>query len=175
MFRRSIVRLPFLLCALVVFGAAAAKNTPQQASHPNLSGIWKLDKSQGNYVKLSGLNPDADFVLVISHAEPEIKVLSKISNKQQQRIENFTYYTDGRGEVSHTYIENLEGKSKSKWDKERLSTTFSVDPSDSRISVGVTQVWTLAKDGTTLTQSQRLAGPGVFGDTEVKRVFHRIP
>jgi hypothetical protein len=173
MMRRMITSFVLVSCAVFAVGSTVAK-AKQTATHPTLTGTWQLDRSKGNYVELSGLNKDATVTLVITHFDPEIKVVSKVSKKNIQKVQKFTYYSDGRGEVSRTFIGNVEGPSKTQWKKDRLISTFTVKTSN--FNVYVIQEWTLSADGNTLTQTQksRLPMRPIFALTEVIRVFKRI-
>ncbi|HKC64903.1 MAG TPA: hypothetical protein VKB86_14770 [Pyrinomonadaceae bacterium] len=162
-------------------------------SRPDLSGTWKLDKSKGNYVAYSGLKPDAELILVISHNEPEIKVTRKSVWQGQERVQEWTYYSDGRGEVGHTIIDGKEGESKTKWEGDKLVSRFSISLGGgrTRVSVEVTQELKVSANGKVLTQTERMqqagwppqslpqrGGPSsgtiIVGPSEIKRVFNRI-
>jgi hypothetical protein len=187
---KVILNLIVLSCAVVGL-SSNDKSESQKQAPPNLSGTWKLDKSKGNYVKYSRLKPDADLILVISHVEPEIKVARKSVWRGQEHVQELTYYSDGRGEVSRTFIDNIEGKSKTKWEANRLVSRFSVSLKQGLGSLDVLQEWKVSADGKTLTQIQRIQQTSLprpsspdsaiiarilnqMGPSEIKRVFNRI-
>lgn len=194
MFKKSAIGL-MVLASAIFYSGQHVRSQSQNKGLPDLSGNWKLDKSKGNYVKNSGLKPDSDILLVISHAEPELKVIRKSIWGGQERTQENTYYSDGRGEVSQTFLGGLEGKSKSKWEGKKFVTRFSVVSKASgrgAATFDVIQEWKLSADGNTLTQTEMMlqtnlpmmdnskAGlnPGMvikMGDDEIKRVFHRTP
>lgn len=187
-----------MICSLIVlsavFGLTPVQSAPLQ-SRPDFSGTWKLDKSKGNYVEISGLKPEADLILVISHAEPQIKVTRKLLWNGREDLQETNYYADGRGEFSRTFINESESKSKTKWNGKKVVTEFSVTLKNEKlgeIKYDVIQEWKLSADGKTLTQTQRafnFSGPpyllsppsGLFKTPEsmspgeeIKRVFTRI-
>jgi hypothetical protein len=194
MVKRIIVVLIFLCCAVSGPGSNA-QNEAQKKGTPDLSGTWKLDRSKGNYARYSGLKPDADLLLIISQAGPEIKVTRKSLWRGQERVLEATYYGDGRGEVASTFLGSSENKSQSSWEGNKFVTRFSVTSETrvrGRITYEVTQEWKLSADGKTLTQTETIKpasltsmarpvlGPisegGVFVfPGEIKRVFNRTP
>ena len=188
-----------MICSLIVlsavFGLTPVQSAPLQ-SRPDFSGTWKLDKSKGNYVKISGLKPEADFILVISHAEPQIRVTRKLLWNGREDLQEVNYYADGSGEFSRTFITESESKSKTKWNGKKLVTEFTVTLKNERLGdfkYDVIQEWKLSADGKTLTQTERafnFSGPPFMlspphpllksntnpgsGIEEIKRVFNRI-
>jgi len=187
-----------VICSLIllsaVFGLTPVQSITLQEK-PNFSGTWKIDKSKGNYVKISGLKPEADLILVISHAEPQIKVTRRLLWDGREDLQEVNYYADGRGEFSRTFTNESESKSKTKWNGKKPVTEFSVTLKNEKlahINYDVIQEWKLSADGKTLTQTQRafnFSGPpnmltppsGLFKTPEstlpaeeIKRVFTRI-
>ncbi|HEX6189083.1 MAG TPA: hypothetical protein VFZ40_13475 [Pyrinomonadaceae bacterium] len=177
-----------------VFGLTPVQSVTLQPK-PDFSGTWELDKSKGNYVKISGLKPEANLILVISHAEPQIKVTRRLLWNGREDLQEVNYYPDGRGEFSRTFINESEGKSKTKWKGKKLVTEFSVTLKNEKLGdlkYDVIQEWKLSADGKTLTQTQRafnfspppsgLSSPNSLlktidpgaGAEEIKRVFNRI-
>jgi hypothetical protein len=162
MIKEAAVGLLVSCCAAMCLGAGAGVKAQKKAP-PDLSGVWKLDKSKGNYAKYSGLKPDADLILVVSHAEPEIKVVRRSIWAGQERVQEAVYYSDGRGETSRTFMGSAEHKSKSEWDGDRLVTRFSYPskgPGRGTFTYEVTQEWKLSADGETLTQTERVRQTG---------------
>jgi hypothetical protein len=193
MIKKVAISLIVLCCVAWSFGSNVENESSLQKRPPDLSGTWKLDKSKGNYVKYSGLKPDADFILIVSHAEPEIKVTRKSIWGGQEQTQEMTYYSDGRGEIGRRFIGNSEGKSKSEWDGDKFVTRFSITSEHAgqrRVSFDVIQEWKMSADGKTLTQTERVNQPISTGSinpgsgpmhgnlivvfpSELKRVFHR--
>jgi hypothetical protein len=145
-------------------------------------------------VRYSGLKPDADLLLIISHVEPEIRVTRKSLWRGQEHLREATYYSDGRGETASKFLSDSENKSKSGWEGDKFVTQFSVafeTHGRGRGSYEVRQEWQLSADGKTLTQTERivrpisttmasqglnsiLQGAVLIFPGEVKSVFHRV-
>jgi hypothetical protein len=189
MIKKVMISLVVISCIVLCIGSNA-KSKSQKKGPPDLTGIWKLDKSKGHYNRLSGpkTDTDADLILTISHVEPEIKVIRKLIREGQERIlQELIYYSDGKGETGYALVAPLEGKSKSKWDGNKLMTKFTARGKE---IYEVIQEWSLSADGNTLTQTEKARLTSVVSDssleiksvarnemsvTESKMVFHRIP
>jgi hypothetical protein len=191
---KKVVICLIVLSYTVLCPGSNVRNKSQKKGPPDLSGTWRLDKSKGNYVKYGGLKPETDLILIISHADPEIKVTRKSIWEGQQRIQEMTYYSDGRGETGSTFIGSLEGKSISKWDGNKFVTRFSATSKNGgwgSVTFYVIQEWKLSADGKTLTQTERtqqtsLPEPSrlnpnisteilkLMSPREIKRMFKRI-
>jgi hypothetical protein len=197
MVKKVIVGVIVLFCAVIGLGSNG-RNESQKKGARNLSGAWKLDKSKGNYLEYSGLKPQADLILVISHVEPEIKITRKLIWEGQESIQESIYYSDGRGEVSRTLVANMEGKSKTRWSGDKLVSRISAYNKNigrGKIKVDVIQEWKLSDDGNRLTQIERFPLSDFPGQVnargsrasiqpgtvvrvypnEIERVFNRIP
>jgi hypothetical protein len=192
MIKKAFISL-IVLCSTALCLGSNVRNEFQKKRPSDLSGTWRLDKSKGNYVKYSGLKPDADLILIISHVEPEIKVTRKSIWGGQEQTQEMTYYSDGRGETGRRLIGSSEGKSKSAWDGDKFVTRFSITSeitARGRISYDVIQEWKLSSDGKTLTQTEMINPTSSTGSinprsgtmhenlivvfpSEIKRVFHR--
>ena len=197
MLRTHICVVTLFLCAAVCVASTERKQSAPQ-SHPDLSGTWRLDKSKGNYVQYSGLNRKAELVLVISHVDPEIKATRRLSWNGNERVQDLTYFSDGRGETNPTLIDEIEVKSKTKWNGNKLISEYSVSPKSAgglKFTLDVIGEWKLSADGRTLTQTERAtarsssltvdAGAPRIGmppsglvlavPNETKKVFQRVP
>jgi hypothetical protein len=155
--KKVIISLLVLSFIVMCFGANGRSRDNKQ-DKPNFSGTWKLDRTRGNYVSRASLKPEDDLMLVISHAEPEIKVIRKFIKGGQKQIQDLTYYSDCRGEVGYTFIDRKKSKSKTEWEGAAIVSRFSVPlESTSREDtyVNVTESWVLSDDGKTLTQTQQ--------------------
>lgn len=189
--KKEVICLAVLSFTLLCPGSNIG-NGSQKKAPPDLSGTWQLEKSKGNYVKYSGLKPEADLILIIFHADPEIKVTRKSLWRGEERIQELIYYSDERGERGSTFINGLEGKSRSRWDGNKFVTRFTATSKNigrGGVNFDVIQEWKLSDDGKTLTQTEwakQTSVPGKLssdityeilkhmGPTEIKRVFKRI-
>jgi hypothetical protein len=189
MIKKVVISLVVISCAVLCTGLNA-RSKSQKKVPPDLSGTWKLDKSKGHYNRLSGPKTDADtdLILTILHVEPEIKVIRKLVREGQERpLPELTYYSDGRGETGYALVALLDGKSKSKWEGNKLVTKFTAR---GKVSYEVIQEWRLSDDGKTLTQTEKARLISFVSDSsleiksvarnemsvkESKMVFRRIP
>jgi hypothetical protein len=191
---KSFVHILIILSCAGVCSGSGNGPEPQKKPKPDFGGTWKLDRSKGNYAKTTGLKPGAELVLVISQVDPEIRVTRKLTWKGDERVQQLTYYSDGRGETNPSLVTMDEAKSKTRWSGNKLvlSYSFSAGSAGRRaIILDVTEEWKLSADGKTLTQTQRtsqdlsnLPGVGATGiprsifiqaiPTEIKKVFTRI-
>jgi hypothetical protein len=196
MFKRPIVTI---ILAIGVLTLSSAGKDASKTRRPDFSGMWKLNRSKGSYVIHARLKVHDDLTLQISHTDPEIRVNSKLVKNGKESSQELIYYTDGRGELGHTFVGDIQGKSKTTWQKEKLVTKFSVNVgSGPRVPVDVVQEWKLSRDGNTLTQTQTLRQTNVRtaggssmeelvaeeiarvylqsrADEEITRVFNRVP
>lgn len=178
----------FGLLVLITAGVSGAESRKEsQKQSPNLSGTWKRDNSKGkpSYDTLS--KHKMNLTLVISHAEPEIKITYKLSWADQERVRERTYYTDGRGETNQALSDNplREIRTTTAWKGDKLIVTLMIKnrKKEGTLLTGDTfEEWKLSSDGKTLTQimKQYYAGypPSVMParPQEVfKNVFIRFP
>lgn len=168
--RKIIVFL--LMCASL---ALAQDNKPKDAK-PDFSGTWTFDRSKSNLGPLArtGL-ANAEVMLVITHKEPELKILRKINLNGNTGNQEFTYYSDGRGETNPASIGNGEVKSKTKWDKMKLesksSTSFQLRGGGDTFHTDTAERRELSQDGKTLTVTISISGPR--GIQSIKLVYNR--
>lgn len=189
MSKKVFISLIVISCT-VLFTGSNARSKSQKKGPPDLTGTWKLDKSKGHYNRLTGpkTDADADLILTILHVEPEIKVTRKLVREGREHfLPELTYYSDGRGETGYALAEPLEGKSKSKWEGNKLVTKFTAR---GKASYEIVQEWRLSEDGNTLTQTEKARLTSFVNDSSLeiksvarnemsvsqsKMVFRRIP
>lgn len=155
--------LIILLVSLVV--AQDGKVSASQKSKPNLSGRWILDSSEdskGKTVRATNVT-----VLLVKHQEPEIKFFENAGDEKEEEL---SYYSDGRGEENPSAIsirtgtqsddsaqENEKLKSKTKWDGEKLVARANLQRTVNghTYRMEIVKEWKLSKDGNTLTLTSR--------------------
>ena len=127
--RRLVASLSLLTLAMVVLAANAGSCSAQAQSVPNLSGTWELIEFNGS--KKSKQPPDKfpGLTLVISQEGSEIRITKKRTKRGIQTEQDYSYYTDGRGEKNDGRIEvwgeDVHGlDSVSGWQKDRLVTQY---------------------------------------------------
>jgi hypothetical protein len=123
----------------------------QNQSAPDLSGTWELVEDSVAWPKLKPT--DAGFprlTLVISQEGAQIRITQKRIRRGTQTVEEYSYYTDGRGETNlgrvelyPRYVATFE--SVSGWQKERLLIKFSTEHLR-WFGRGVSDTWVTRKD-----------------------------
>ncbi|MET0650528.1 MAG: hypothetical protein ABW208_28290 [Pyrinomonadaceae bacterium] len=167
------------LCLLACAAAAPAIDDKKKGkSRPDLSGTWQLDRSKSKYGLFNDLPlSKADSALVVEHKDPELKIRRTLSLKEQQEVNEFAYYTDGRGETNQATLGVGEVKSKTKWDGDKVvSEARATRPGLSNSDhLDVTQMWRVSSDGKTLTHTTLIHGKvgEVEGVQELKLVYRR--
>ena len=175
--RRLVASVSLLTLAMSVLAANAGSCSAQAQSVPNLSGTWELIEFNGS--KKSKQPPDKfpGLTLVISQEGSEIRITKKRTKRGIQTVQDYSYYTDGRGEKNDGRIEvwgeDVHGlDSVSGWQKNRLVTQYDRNvtlqtgsktttgprpgPGEYSIvnsSVSGTDEWRLGRDGLTLVMT----------------------
>jgi hypothetical protein len=158
-----------------LLGSSIAQSNKAAIASPDFSGTWVLDKSKS---KLGEGGHGAAYIstaLEISHREPELKVIRKFGRNGREQSEELTYYTDGRGE-SHPFAYTISGlKTKTKWDKARLTTkwTWSSDIGNDSLFTDISERRELSADKRVLNIT--FAITGIQGLLLLKLVFTRQP
>lgn len=192
---KKVVACALLLsCVALALGQGNQKKPDDAASKPDLSGVWTLDKSQGNFRKVNAALAEGGITLIVSHQEPEIKITRKFILDGKERVQELSYYTDNRGEKNPAMIVNALIESKTKWDGRKLVSRLTTDnlvnsnPAyrmrNIRMDIYTTEKWELSADGQTLTQTTHTTFPRMevrdaviyfpARDQTVKKVFRRI-
>jgi hypothetical protein len=169
-----------------------------QQDKPNLSGTWQIDKSKSKVTKDNPIMKGGMVFLTITHDETEVRIIQKTELNGQERVREFLYYTDGRGENNPTanlYLSFYQGnenpnspsprriESKSKWKDNKLKIKYSLImriPDGAQIKIGVEEEWAISPDGKTLTQTTSLSSNNssyitFIEPSRLKRVFNKIP
>lgn len=128
--KRLFASVSLLTLAMAVLAANAGSCTAQAQSAPNLSGTWELVEYGG--VKQKNLGDKfPKLTLVISQEGSQIRITQKRIKRGTETVQEYTYYTDGRGETN-TGRPELWGpdprgfESVSSWQKEKLVTKYDV-------------------------------------------------
>lgn len=102
---------------------------------PNLSGTWELVEYDGTKQKNLG-DRFPELTLVIAQGGSQIRITQKRTKRGIETVQEYTYYTDGRGETNVGRLElwprevpNFE--SVSSWQNGELVTKY-----DSKVSLG---------------------------------------
>jgi hypothetical protein len=153
------------VAAVVLATAPLAARAQQQA--PNLSGTWELDVAKSSFGMMPG---PSKATLVIAHKEPELKVTSTQTTPGGDRTATNSYTTDGKAAKNVGAMGN-EVTSTLKWDGAVLTnaSTTQVQGND----VSITERWTVAPDGRTLTINRTVAAPAMPAPMDMTLVFAR--
>ena len=151
------------VAAVVAFAAVPTAARAQQA--PNLSGTWELDASQSNFGMMP---PPQKATVVIEHQEPTLKVTRTTVTARGERTTSETFTTDGKesknaGPMGNEYTSVL------KWDGVVLTNTSKRQMQGNEIDIS--ERWTVAPDGKTLTIARTVQSAMMPGPMEMKEVL----
>ena len=155
------VKFSVLLVLSVVAPFSLVNAQSESKQQADFSGKWSLESKDGN--KVTGDKT----TLIISQTGPEIKVLQESS--QRGTSQEFTYYSDGRGETNPS---NSGGQFRSitSWKKNALVIKFSLPSTRANNNVVVNEridEWTMSKDGQTLTQTSSFTSSSSTTDASI--------
>jgi hypothetical protein len=161
----KILAVAILICAGAICGVAQPKTPPPK---PDLSGVWAFDPSRSNVGKNSAYNVE----ITITHHDPELKMLRKLTLNGKTEQKELTYFTDGRGETNPTTVwlaTSPDGKSphakdtesRTIWSRDRIviRSHFSTTVGIHRSEEDLVDEWKLSADGKTLTQTSSFIFP----------------
>jgi hypothetical protein len=128
--RRLVASVSLLTLAMAVLAANAGSCRAQAQSVPNLSGTWELIEFDGTKQKVIG-DKFPKLILVISQEGSLIRVTQKRTKQGIETVQDYSYYTDGRGETNTERLElwprevpKLIFESVSSWQKDTLVTKY---------------------------------------------------
>lgn len=151
-----------LLSTLFVI-AAATTSLAMAADKPDFSGSWKLDVDKSVFPP--PIPPPTSMTRKIDHKEPAISVDQTTTSERGDQSATLKYSTDGT-ETTNTFMGNAL-KSKGVWDGNALVITGTANMGGA--DVKLTDKWTLADDGKTLTDVLSISAPQ--GDFEITYVL----
>jgi len=114
----------------------------------NFSGDWKLNAAKSDFGQMPA---PSSMTNKITHEDPKLKVMTKMSSERGDFEMEAAYSTDGK-ETTNSFRDNPM-KSVAKWDGETLSieTKASFNGNDFTMQ----DKWTLSGDGKTMTMKRR--------------------
>lgn len=117
-----------LTLATVVIIAGEKSGRAQTQNVANLSGAWELIEYDGTTKRQIG-SKFPKVTLVISQTASEIKITQKTIRRGVEQVQEFTYYTDGRGETNTGQIrlwsqDSPRVESVTEWKKDKLVTRY---------------------------------------------------
>lgn len=182
---KKILFISIIMLFVVPCSAQDKKDSNQPK--PDFTGTWELDPSRST--NSEGSRGKRSVRLMISHKEPELKIMRRANNNGKEFNNDSVFYTDNRGESniaifqgalgitggSEGPAENEELKSKTKWDGNKLVSRSTVRFVVSGYSVflNVTEKRELSADGKTLTITITFNAPAGSGGM-TKEVFTRV-
>ena len=186
------MRLILLLICLATCVAPCFSQS-NQATKPDLSGIWEFDASHSNVVKSRKTPPER---IKITHHDPELIIHRTVSINGAQEERDLTYYTDGRGETNPTtaWVTTNPGsesyrpsktKSKTAWSNNKVVTRSVVQTfgGGAVFEFEIVDEWRLSSNGKALTKTSKtipnrnLTGNAAFvigNGAEFKEVYKLI-
>jgi hypothetical protein len=146
-----------------LFVIAAATGMARAADKPDFSGDWKMDADKSQFPP--GMPAPTALTRKVDHKDPNLTVNSTQSGPQGDMNTEAKYTTDGK-ETTNSMMGN-DVKSKAVWEGKTLviSSIANFGGSD----VKLTDKWTLAEDGKTLTDVLGISAPQ--GDFEMTFVM----
>jgi hypothetical protein len=145
-----------------LFVIAAATGMALAADKPDFSGSWKMDADKSVF---GPMPPPTSLTRKIDHKDPAISVEEARSGAQGDMNMSMKYSTDGK-ETTNSLMGN-DVKSKAVWEGKTLVITSAANFGGA--DVKLTDKWTLAEDGKTLTDVQAISAPQ--GDFELTWVL----
>ncbi len=150
--------LLFVLLSGIVFANAA-----DDKAKPDFSGNWTLDKSKSDLGQFARGNlANASMSMSVTYKEPEWKMVRHIDANGQNIAQNYTYYTDGRGETNPGLLGSAQVKSKTKWEGIKLvsrSSTAITMRNGENLYIETTEKRELSADGKTMTITLMISSP----------------
>lgn len=149
---------------LAIFALLAVAVLPALAK-PNFTGDWKLNTSKSAFGEMPG--PDS-MSIKVTHDDPKLSTATKQSGQMGEFEMKASYTTDGK-ECSNEGFQGMTTKSVVKWDGDALVIETKGQFGDNEFTIS--QRWTLAEDGKTLTMTQTFKS--AMGDGQQKLVFEK--
>lgn len=134
--KKLFASVSLLTLALAALAANAGSCRAQAQSVPNLSGTWELIEYDGVKKKTLG-DRFPRLMLVITQEGSQIRITQKRTKRGTETVQEYTYYTDGRGETNIGRLdlwprEVPKFESVSSWQKDKLVTKYA----DGKVSLG---------------------------------------
>jgi hypothetical protein len=146
-----------------LFVIAAASGMARAADKPDFSGDWKMDADKSVFP--AGIPAPTALTRKIDHKDPSLTVNSTQSGPSGDMNTEAKYSTDGK-ETTNSMMGN-DVKSKAVWEGKTL--VISSIANFGGTDVKLTNKWTLAEDGKTLTDVLGISSPQ--GDFELTFVM----
>jgi hypothetical protein len=145
-----------------LFVIAAAAGMALAADKPDFSGSWKLDADKSVF---GPMPPPTSMTRKVVHSDPALSVEQAQSGPQGDQNSTMKYSTDGK-ETTNSMMGN-DVKSKAMWEGKTLVITSAANFGGA--DVKLTDKWSLADDGKTLTDVLNISAPQ--GDFEMTFVL----
>ncbi len=156
------------MASLVALTACLAAAGIVAQTQPNFSGSWQVDLGKSDF----GPSPPPDaLTLVVEHKGSSLTVKSSQTVAGNQISNQRTMTTDGKPNTNT--IRGMGGDqaitSTSKWDANKLVSTYSLDLGG--MTANVVETWELGAGGTVLTNTRLITVPEAT--FTVKAVFNK--
>lgn len=146
----------WLVLALLMLSAGLAF----AQAKPNFSGEWTLVPAKSDF---GGMPGPSSGTQKITHNDPQLKVVNTQTGEQGTMTMESSYTTDGKECVNSGPFGEV--KSKVKWDGPALVIDSTLDFQGNPVTI--TNRWTLADDGKTLTVNMHFASQMGEGDAKI--------
>ena len=135
------------------------------AAGPDLSGNWKLNPSKSEF---GAFPPPSSMTQKITHADPKMTVVLKMSSDMGDFDNTANYTTDGK-ECTNPGIGGAEAKSTVKWEGDALVLETKGTFGDNAYTMK--DKWTLSEDGKVLTIVRHFTSG--MGDLDQKLILEK--
>jgi hypothetical protein len=149
-------RTGLILAGLLLVAASASAQTK-----PNFTGDWKLNTAKSNFGPMPA---PSSLTQKITHADPELKVVSAQSGDMGDFNTDFTFTTDGK-ESQNQMGNDFHMTTVATWEGDVLVMNSTLDFQGNAMTGS--DKWTLSPDGKTLTVQRHFGGPMGEGDATI--------
>lgn len=134
--KRIVAGLSIVTLATIAIITSEKNCRAQGQNVPNLSGTWELVQLDGTKKNKQTEARFPRLILVISQEGSQIRVTQKMTRRGAETVQEYSYYTDGRGEANtgriETWAPDVRGfESVSGWRKNSLVTKY-----DNKVRLG---------------------------------------
>ena len=151
----------FLKYALAVMVLACTA----RADKPNFTGEWSLNAEKSN---LGPMPPPTSMTRKVDHTDPAF-TMTQATVGSPQGDQTFTLKCTTDGKESTNEMMGAAAKTTAKWEGDALVISMKIDFQGTEINL--TEKWTLASDGKTLTDNSHIALPQ--GEIDIVYVMNK--
>ena len=145
--------LAIVFMTVVVTSANSLTTARTSDVIPNIAGSWEFDRKLSS--KHESISKLPDMLYVISQNGTMLKVQRIVTVGKKQRVQELTYFTDGRGEKNPLIYGGEKRKSKTSIADGKIISTYKLSwwasSTHEYYNQPAQDTWEVSKDGETLT------------------------